>query len=213
MSFNCLSMNIYVPRGLPSDLSEDEQMNAAQKQPLKSAMFFIHGGSNAAGGSSFMDGSALAAAGQVIVAMPNYRLDVLGFLNLYNSTQTRGNYGLWDQLLALKWLYVNCPSIGCDPKSITVFGHSAGSSDTMLLALSPLAQPYIRYPLTILILFSLLANEKDLVFFRRVIMQSGSGLAHWSFLYETHLMQKSSLKRLSSQPNDLIDYRFFVFSC
>ena len=107
-------------------------------------MFFIHGGSNAAGAASFMDGSALAAAGQVIVVMPNYRLDVLGFLNLHNSSHSRGNYGLWDLLLALKWLYVNCPSLGCDPKSITVFGHSAGSSDTMLLALSPLAQPYIR---------------------------------------------------------------------
>lgn len=129
-----------------------------------------------------MDGSALAAIGDVVVAMPNYRLDVLGFFNLFNQTSTKGNYGLWDQILALSWLHTNCPALGCDPRSITVFGHSAGSSDTMLLALSPEAQPYIR----------------------RVIMQSGSGLAHWSFVYETHLMQKA---RTSPEIYNQVDFR------
>lgn len=146
-------------------------------------MFFIHGGSNAAGSASFMDGSALAAAGQVIVAMPNYRLDFVGFLNIFNSSNVKGNYGLWDQLLALKWLHSNCHQLGCDPDSITVFGHSAGSSDTMLLALSPLAQPYIK----------------------RIIMQSGSGLAHWSFLYETYLLNKANTAELLES----IDFRYY----
>lgn len=144
MSFNCLYMNIYIPSGFLKNSKIDQDRKKQPKKEKLSAMFFIHGGSNAAGAASFMDPSGLAAAGQVIVAMPNYRLDVLGFLSIFNGSHTHGNYGLWDQVLALKWLHTNCLSLGCDPDSITVFGHSAGSSDTMLLALSQHAQPYIR---------------------------------------------------------------------
>ena len=113
----------------------------------------------------------MASIGNIIIAMPNYRLDILGFFNtpnIDNRTRPNGNFGLWDQYLALKWLYENCEAIGCDPRSITLFGHSAGSSDTMLLSLSQLAKPYIK----------------------RIIMQSGSALAHWSFVHETHILEK-----------------------
>lgn len=200
MSFNCLTMNIYIPRGMLNKSNGERS-----EENLKSAMFFIHGGSNAAGAASFMDGSALAAAGQVLVVMPNYRLDVVGFLNIYNMSQARGNYGLWDQLLALKWLHTNCPTLGCDPNSITVFGHSAGSSDSMLLALSPLAQPYIKLAHNIMSTTQTNIHWLNKIFsFRRVIMQSGSGLAHWSFLYETHLLKKANS---SSELLDRIGFR------
>ena len=55
---------------------------------------------------------------------------------------------------------------GCDPGSITLFGHSAGSGDILFHALSPHSKPLIK----------------------RVIMQSGSGLAHWALKYEQHLL-------------------------
>jgi carboxylesterase type B len=192
MSFNCLTLNVFISK------SSSTSTRRENGRGNLTAMFFIHGGSNAAGAASFMDGSGLAALGDVIVVMPNYRLDVMGFFNVQKSLYRRktdpsdhhddhlgGNYGLWDQVMALKWLHANCDRLGCDPKSITVFGHSAGSSDTLLLALARQAQPYIN----------------------RIIMQSGSGLAHWSHLYETYLLEKlAELKPRSLQDElDLLD--------
>jgi hypothetical protein len=106
--------------------------------------------------------------------MLNYRLDVLGFFN-FPSPNYKGNYGLWDQFYAIKWLHANCEHLGCNKNSITVFGHSAGASDTMLLSLSKVAKPYIN----------------------RIIMQSGSALAHWSFLHEIHLIEE--IKKLNER--------------
>lgn len=157
MSLDCLSINLYVPAGL-------ERKNL-------SVIFYIHGGSNAAGGSSFIDGSALASIGNVIVAVPNYRLDVLGFFNklsLNSTSEYTGNYGLWDQITALKWLHKNCDNLGCDKNSIVVLGHSAGAANSLILALTHHAQKYIK----------------------RIIMQSGSALSHWSYSYDHYVLEK-----------------------
>ena len=60
-----------------------------------------------------MDGSALAAYGDVIVASINFRLDVLGFLGVDDQNDyINGNYGLWDQFNGIKWLHTNCRNIG-----------------------------------------------------------------------------------------------------
>lgn len=160
MSLDCLSINLYIP--------------AHEQRQKLSVIFYIHGGSNAAGGSSFIDGSALASVGNVIVAVPNYRLDVLGFFNklsLNGKTNYSGNYGLWDQITALKWLHKNCDSLGCDKNSIVILGHSAGAADSLILALSEHSQKYIK----------------------RIIMQSGSALSHWSYTYDQHVLQKVSV--------------------
>lgn len=157
MSLNCLSINLY----LPADV---ERKNL-------SVIFYIHGGSNAAGGSSFIDGSALASIGNVIVAVPNYRLDVLGFFNklsLNSKSKYNGNYGLWDQITALKWLHKNCDNLGCDKNSIVALGHSAGAANSLILALSHHSQKYIK----------------------RIIMQSGSALSHWSYSYDQYVLEK-----------------------
>ena len=172
MNINCLSISVYIPFN----------NNNNNNTKLLSAMLFIHGGSNAAGSSSFFDPSALAAQGNVLIATPNYRLDALGFLtmqSLFTDSPARfkGNYGLWDQFIALRWLHANCEALGCDPRSITLFGHSAGASDAMLLAQSPLARPFLK----------------------RTIMQSGSSLAHWAFLYERHLFDRIRLEAAGSE--------------
>jgi pimeloyl-ACP methyl ester carboxylesterase len=165
MQVNCQTMSLYVPKAA-------RQRGTRRLVP---AMVFIHGGSNAAGSATYIDPSALAAHGNVLVAMPNFRIDVLGFLtrqSLFDKPRRgrrmAGNYGLWDQIAALKWLHENCEALGCDRTAITVFGHSAGSSDAMLLAQSPEARPYMA----------------------RVVMESGSALAHWAFLYERHVYDK-----------------------
>jgi carboxylesterase type B len=159
MSFDCLTINLYIPADRAGNLS---------------AMFFVHGGSNAVGTSSYVDASVLASLGNVLVATVNYRLDVLGFFSMPSSSSSKekkykGNYGLWDQLAAIKWLYKNCPSLGCNPDSITLFGHSAGSANVLFHALSEHARPYVK----------------------RIIMQSGSGLAHWATNYEQYLIDIS----------------------
>ena len=48
-----------------------------------------------------------------------------------------GNYGLWDQTLALRFLHEVLPSFGGDPNQITLMGHSAGSSSVSALMYSP----------------------------------------------------------------------------
>ena len=72
----------------------------------------------------------------VIVVTINYRLGFFGFL-CTGDENAKGNYGMWDQVLALKWVKENIETFGGDPNNITVFGHSAGGVSTDLLALSP----------------------------------------------------------------------------
>lgn len=105
------------------------------KKPLP-VMFWLHGGANE-GGTGMSDlytAGTLANHGVVLVSI-NYRLGVFGFLAHPELTQesahhASGNYGLMDQILALKWVIVNISRFGGDPKNITVFGQSAGSMDT-----------------------------------------------------------------------------------
>ena len=84
----------------------------------------------------YFNASILASTGNVILVTINYRLGVFGFFTL-NSTEARGNYGLWDQIQALKWINENIESFGGDRESVTIFGESAGGFSVSLLALYP----------------------------------------------------------------------------
>lgn len=75
----------------------------------------------------------------VIVASINYRLNVFGFLASEELREYRGdggvgNLGLYDQVLALKWLKQNIAKFGGNPDNFTVFGESAGSVSTDFLS-------------------------------------------------------------------------------
>lgn len=122
MSEDCLSLNIYVPNNL----------NATGN---KSVMIWIHGGGNVVGEAEMYDGSNLALTGDVIVVTINYRVGVFGFLTTGNQVLP-GNNGLWDQLLAIKWVKENILAFGGNPNSITLFGQSAGSYDACTLMIS-----------------------------------------------------------------------------
>ncbi len=129
---DCLYLNVITPA-----------WPAAKPLPV---MFWMHGGANLGGsgsGSLYNDGT-LPEHGVILVTI-NYRLGILGFfahpaLTRESPHQASGNYGLMDQILALRWVRDNIARFGGDPNNITVFGQSAGSMDSGMLMASPLAR-------------------------------------------------------------------------
>lgn len=133
---DCLYLNVWTPAEAVGDTKA--------KLPV---MFWIHGGQYKTGSGITMstDGDAWAKHGVILVTI-NYRLNVLGFLNhpeLTAESGSSGNYGMYDQLAALKWTYENIAQFGGDPENITIAGQSAGGRSVKTLVISPLAKPYI----------------------------------------------------------------------
>lgn len=109
-------------------------------------MVFLHGGAftYAAGSAAIYDGRVLAdisrdeSKSPTIIVTLNYRLGVLGFLaskeiKEYNASFGEdgvGNYGIWDQVEALRWIKDHISAFGGDPNRITAFGQSAGGGPT-----------------------------------------------------------------------------------
>uniref|UniRef100_A0A8C5DRE2 Neuroligin 4 X-linked a n=1 Tax=Gouania willdenowi TaxID=441366 RepID=A0A8C5DRE2_GOUWI len=131
---DCLYMNVYVPTedGKSTLLSYDGDVDL---NGLKPVMVYIHGGSYMEGTGNMIDGSILASYGNVIVITINYRLGVLGFLSTGDQA-AKGNYGLLDQIQALRWIKENIQAFKGDPKRVTIFGSGAGASCVSLLTLS-----------------------------------------------------------------------------
>ena len=114
-------------------------------------LFFIHGGSLTSGQPSFSEyrGEDLAKKGIIVVNF-GYRLNVFGYManeELANESEnkTTGNYGLLDQIAALKWVNENIENFGGDSSKITIAGESAGASSVGALCVSPLAKGLFRY--------------------------------------------------------------------
>ncbi|MCW3838280.1 carboxylesterase/lipase family protein [Sphingomonas canadensis] len=103
-------------------------------------MVWIHGGSNRAGSARGMVQSRITDQGVVLVAI-QYRLGIFGFLSHRGAAAeaggASGNYGLMDQIAALKWVRENIAAFGGDPDNVTIFGESAGSQDVSLLLAAP----------------------------------------------------------------------------
>lgn len=130
-SEDCLFLNIYSP-GLD-----------ASRRPV---MVWIHGGAFSIGSGSqqMYSTGTLASSCDVVLVTINYRLGVLGFLNLNEVTGGRipatGNEGLQDQIAALRWVKENIAAFGGDPGNITIFGESAGAMSVGCLLVMPEAQ-------------------------------------------------------------------------
>ncbi|GFO21497.1 carboxylic ester hydrolase [Plakobranchus ocellatus] len=124
---DCLYLNVFTPDG--------------EAGPLP-VMVWLHGGGFVAG-STFPEPGKMVDQGKVIVVTVNYRLSVLGFLTTEDDDFPSNN-GLWDQYLAIKWVYENIQYFHGDSSSITVFGESAGAMSTALHVLSPLSSRYFH---------------------------------------------------------------------
>jgi len=131
-SEDCLQLNVWTPK-LPPGSS----------LPV---MVWVHGGGNTAGSGveALFNGEVLARHGVVVVNI-NYRLGVLGFfahpdLTKESPHHAAGNYGLADQILALRWVKENISKFGGNPANVTLFGESAGAGDVNALIASPLTK-------------------------------------------------------------------------
>jgi para-nitrobenzyl esterase len=130
-SEDCLYLNIWSP-GLDN-----------KRRPV---MVWIHGGafSIGSGSSPMYEGSVLAQRNDVVVVTVNYRLNLLGFLNLKEATGGKipatGNEGLLDQVAALKWVQEHIAAFGGDPDNVTIMGESAGSMSIACLLTMPAAK-------------------------------------------------------------------------
>lgn len=80
----------------------------------------------------------------VIVVTIQYRLGLLGYFCL-DDDYIKGNYGLYDQIMALRFVKENICKFGGDPEKITVFGQSAGGASTDLLSISPVSRGKVKY--------------------------------------------------------------------
>ena len=127
---DCLTLNVW-----------SSALGSAALQPV---MVWIHGGGNGDGYAHEPNylGDRLARRGVVVVTL-QYRLGALGFLahpalSAESERGVSGNYGILDQIAALRWLARNIAAFGGDPRRITVFGESAGAGDIGTLIASPL---------------------------------------------------------------------------
>ena len=123
VSEDCLFLNVYVPAEL--DLNKK-----------LSVMVWIHGGGLTFGFGDQYDGGWIAIEGNVITVTINYRMNIFGFLSVGHPA-SKGNYGLWDQKLALQWVHDNIHAFGRDPESVTIFGESGGGWSTSFQSLMP----------------------------------------------------------------------------
>ncbi|KAM3585746.1 uncharacterized protein V6R79_026054 [Siganus canaliculatus] len=171
-SEDCLYLNIYVP-------TEDD---IHDENGLKPVMVYIHGGSYMEGTGNMIDGSILASYGNVIVITINYRLGVLGFLSTGDQA-AKGNYGLLDQIQALRWIKENIQAFKGDPKRVTIFGSGAGASCVSLLTLSHYSE--------------------DL--FQKAIIQSGTALSSWAVNYQPAKYTRALAEKVGCNMLDTID--------
>ena len=133
-SEDCLYLNVWTPAQSPKE-----------KLPV---MVWIYGGGFSMGTSSFYDGAPIARQGVVLVTI-NYRVGKLGYfahpaLSAENPQHVSGNYGILDQIAALRWVQDNIAAFGGDPSKVTIFGESAGGISVSMLCASPLAKGLFR---------------------------------------------------------------------
>jgi para-nitrobenzyl esterase len=131
-SEDCLYLNVWTAA-----------KDAGEKRPV---FVFLHGGgfTEGSGSVAVYDGEGLAKKGLVVVTI-NYRLGIFGFfahpeLTEDSGRRASGNYGLLDQVAALRWIHDNIAAFGGDPSRVTVAGQSAGAMSVHALVASPLAK-------------------------------------------------------------------------
>ncbi|XP_016844069.1 neuroligin-4, Y-linked isoform X2 [Nasonia vitripennis] len=154
-SEDCLYLNIYAP------VQAGARSSGGKSYPV---VVFLHGESYEWNSGNPYDGSVLASYGGLVVVTVNYRLGILGFLNVNTDSHLRSpaNYGLMDQIAALHWVQENIAYFGGDPKNVTLVGHGTGAACVNFLMTSR-AVP-------------------DGLLFHRGVLMSGSALSPWALI-------------------------------
>ncbi|XP_043518136.1 juvenile hormone esterase-like [Frieseomelitta varia] len=172
-SEDCLYLNVYKP--------------ITHQAPRMSVMVWIHGGAFIEGsGDDEVYGPEYFMRKDVVLVAINYRLGVLGFLNLEHEVAT-GNQGLKDQVMALKWVQENISSFDGDPNNVTIFGESAGGASVHYLTISPLSQGL----------------------FHKAIIQSGAALCPWASIKEPSkyaFLLAAELGESSTDPETVVEF-------
>ena len=137
-SEDCLFLNVYTPVHNNSSLAK------VKPYPV---MVYIHGGGYEVGTPVLSPGDVIPLWGVVLVTI-QYRLGPFGFVTT-GDTVAPGNYGMLDQIEALKWVQENIEAFGGDPSKVTIFGESAGGSSVGLHVLSPLSKGLFQHAIAI----------------------------------------------------------------
>ena len=137
MDEDCLSLNVWTPAETPEE-----------KLPV---MVWFYGGGLQGGTSddTTFDGEGLCGHGVVLVSA-NYRTGVFGYfaadaLEEENEYLACGNYGLLDQVAALRWVHENIGAFGGDPGNVTIFGCSGGGRSCQGLSCTPLTKGLVHH--------------------------------------------------------------------
>ncbi len=138
-SEDCLYLNVFAPFSAP-----DQVPTGDARMPV---MLWIHGGGNTIGDAHVYDASQLARNQDVVVVTIHYRMGVLGWFSHdalagadASADDRSGNFGTLDAIAALQWVQDHISAFGGDPNRVTVFGESAGGSDTFAMLVSPRAR-------------------------------------------------------------------------
>jgi para-nitrobenzyl esterase len=126
-SEDCLYLNVFTPAA------------DAARRPV---MVWIHGGGFTTGGAcqDLYAGGPLTERGDVVLVTINYRLGLLGYLDLPELEGSSPNAGQLDQIAALEWVRDNIERFGGDPGNVTIFGESAGGMAVSTLLAMPAAR-------------------------------------------------------------------------
>ncbi|KAI6174878.1 Carboxylesterase domain containing protein [Aphelenchoides bicaudatus] len=154
LSEEFLTVNVFAPEPI---------QQGQKKYPV---LFYIHGGGFLIDDVSMLGDEGICknlCSKDIVVVSIDYRLGIFGFFTLENE-DVKGNYGMWDMALALKWTKQNILAFGGDPDKITVAGQSAGAAASDLLALSPIT--------------------RDL--FIQFISFAGTSFAEWLYMDSSH---------------------------
>ncbi|XP_029035228.2 juvenile hormone esterase-like [Osmia bicornis bicornis] len=175
---NCLFLNVFTP---------ETRFN--RRLHLRPVMVWIHGGAYSSGSSNTsLYGPDFFLEEHLVVVSFNYRLGPLGFLTLKHPDAT-GNAGLKDQNLVLKWVQTNIAMFGGDPRQVTIFGESAGSTAVGFHVLS----------------------ERSRGLFLRSISMSGTPLCPWAYHTPENIIANAyhiaaSLNYVPKSKNDLLNF-------
>lgn len=126
-SEDCLFLDVYTKKGMSGDDAS-----------LKKVMVWIHGGAFIFGAADWYHADYLMEEDIVLVVI-QYRLNIFGFLSTEDSNLP-GNYGMLDQVEALRWVQKYISDYGGNPDDVTIFGMSAGGASVHYLTMSPMTK-------------------------------------------------------------------------